>query len=152
MQLPRRGLADNRVSGYMQDMRSLAQLFKALSDETRLQMLGLLLQAGELCVCDFVEVLEITQSKASRHLRYLVNAGLLLDRREAVWVYFRLAETPEPAQAVLLAQLPSLLAGALDPKLAPRLAAWRKNKARGGPSCSIPTPRPPFQVANQRGR
>lgn len=135
-------------------MRDLAQLFKALSDETRLQMLGLLLHAGELCVCDFVEVLGITQSKASRHLRYLVNAGLLDDRREAVWVYFRLTPSAEPAQAALLAQLPSLLDGQLDPKLAPRLAAWRKNKARGGPSCSTPTPRAsnPTQVAAQRGR
>jgi DNA-binding transcriptional ArsR family regulator len=43
-------------------MRTLASVFKALSDETRLQMLGLLLREGELCVCDFVEVLSVTQS------------------------------------------------------------------------------------------
>ena len=56
-------------------MRTLTSVFKALSDETRLQMLGLLLKEGELCVCDFVDVSKITQSKASRHLRHLVNAG-----------------------------------------------------------------------------
>lgn len=90
-------------------MRSLSNLFKALSDETRLQMLGLLLKEGELCVCDFVEVLEITQSKASRHLRHLVNAGLLDDRREAIWVYFRIADAPKPDQAAVLMMLPNIL-------------------------------------------
>lgn len=65
-------------------MRNLASVFRALADETRLQMLALIMKYEELCVCDFVNVLEITQSKASRHLRYLLNAGFLQDRREAV--------------------------------------------------------------------
>lgn len=102
-------------------MRTVTRLFKALSDETRLQMLGLLLEKGELCVCEFIDLLGISQSKASRHLRHLVNAGLLEDRREAIWVYFRIADKPEPAQASVLEMLPDLLAGRMPAELFPRL-------------------------------
>lgn len=55
-------------------------------------MLGLLLRRKELCVCELMAALNITQSKASRHLRYLANAGLVIDRREGVWVRYRLNE------------------------------------------------------------
>ncbi len=112
-------------------MRPLAATFKALSEETRLQMLGLLLQEGEMCVCDFMEVLEISQSKASRHLRRLVSAGLLEDRREAVWVYFRIHAQPQAQQATLLTLLPELLEGRLSPQLFERLNGWRRRKAEG---------------------
>lgn len=71
-------------------MQELAELYKALADETRLSILTLLSKHGELCVCDVVGVLGITQSKASRHLRYLRNAGLVLDRREGTWSHYRL--------------------------------------------------------------
>ena len=104
----------------------MASVFKALSDETRLAMLGLLLREGELCVCDFVEVLKITQSKASRHLRYLVNAGLLQDRREAVWVYFRVAEKPEAVQAGILDGLQQVLPDQLPKELLASLKSWRR--------------------------
>jgi len=116
-------------------MRTLSNVFKALSDETRLQMLGLLLKEGELCVCDFVDVLEITQSKASRHLRYLVNAGLLDDRRDGTWVFFRIAEKPESAQANVIGLLPVVLDDRISPELFVRLADWRKSKDRAGNSC-----------------
>lgn len=116
-------------------LRALTSLFKALSDETRLRMLGLLLREGELCVCDFVEVLGVTQSKASRHLRYLVNAGLLQDRREAVWVHFRIAEAPGPAQTAVLKMLPGVLAGRVPAGLFTRLDEWRRRKERTGGSC-----------------
>jgi ArsR family transcriptional regulator, arsenate/arsenite/antimonite-responsive transcriptional repressor len=62
-------------------MKTEAQLFKALADETHLEILWLLMGQEELCVCDIMGVLGITQSKASRHLRYLFNAGLVTDRR-----------------------------------------------------------------------
>jgi ArsR family transcriptional regulator len=111
-------------------MRGLATLFKALSDETRLRMVGLVLTGGELCVCDFVDVLGITQSKASRHLRALVNAGLLADRREASWVYFRVADDLGAAQARLLEVLPAMLAGAAAPGLAVRLGRSKERQGR----------------------
>jgi len=118
-------------------MRTLTRVFKALADQTRLQMLGLLLEAGELCVCDFVAVLQITQSKASRHLRHLVDAGLLDDRREAVWVYFRISAEPGPAQALVLEVLPAVLAGRMPAGLFERLAAWRESKERPGSGCRV---------------
>ena len=73
-------------------MRETATLFKALGDETRLRLIWLLLNHRELCVCDFMEVLGITQSKASRHLRNLFHAGLVDDRREGLWVYYSLRQ------------------------------------------------------------
>ena len=119
-------------------MRTLTNVFKALSDETRLQMLGLLLKEGELCVCDFVDVLQISQSKASRHLRHLVNAGLLDDRRDGTWVHFRIAEKPEPAQGHVIGLLPAVLDNHISPELFVRLEDWRGVKACAGSSCGDP--------------
>src|SRR5437762_12794737 len=70
-------------------------LFKALADATRLRILGLLL-TGEVCVCHIHETLRISQPKASRHLAYLRNAGLVDTRREGLWVYYRMAVVPDP--------------------------------------------------------
>ena len=71
---------------------SYAQFFKCLSEPVRLRILFLLLNRGELCVCDLVESLEISQSVVSRHLAYLRNNGVLSSRREGAWVYYTLAE------------------------------------------------------------
>jgi len=71
-------------------MRKLLDALKALSDETRLRMLNLLYEK-ELCVCDIMEALQISQAKASRHLIYLKNADLVNDRKHAQWVYYSLA-------------------------------------------------------------
>jgi ArsR family transcriptional regulator len=90
------------VSSPSQTFRALAGIFKALADETRLQMLALLLERPELCVCHFERALEISQSKASRHLRYLLNAGLLKDRRDGVWMYYRLADDMGPERRLIL--------------------------------------------------
>ncbi len=72
-------------------MKKLAQTFKALSDETRLRILALLTQ-GELCVCDLMAILQLPQSTVSRHLAYLRNTALVADRREGVWMYYRLED------------------------------------------------------------
>jgi ArsR family transcriptional regulator len=74
---------------------SLEQLFQALGDATRLRILGLL-AAGEVCVCDIHGTLKISQPKASRHLAYLRRAGLVVARREGLWMHYRLADGPEP--------------------------------------------------------
>ena len=71
---------------------SYAQFFKCLSEPVRLRILFLLLKRGELCVCDLVESLDISQSVVSRHLAYLRNNGVLSSRREGAWVYYNLAE------------------------------------------------------------
>jgi ArsR family transcriptional regulator, arsenate/arsenite/antimonite-responsive transcriptional repressor len=70
-------------------MDKLLNVLKALSDETRLRILNLLYER-ELCVCDIVEILQISQAKASRHLIYLKNAGLVKDRKYAQWAYYSL--------------------------------------------------------------
>lgn len=72
-------------------MKQTSQLFKALSDDTRLRILGLLLE-GELCVCDLVTILDMPQSTVSRHLAYLRNSGLVSDNRQGVWMHYRLAD------------------------------------------------------------
>lgn len=115
-------------------MRTLSDLFKALSDETRLSMLALLSRRGELCVCDFVEALGITQSKASRHLRYLANAGLATDRRDTVWVFYRLPDAPSPDAAALLQALHPVLANRDLGDLEARLDAWNARKVTA-PAC-----------------
>jgi ArsR family transcriptional regulator, arsenate/arsenite/antimonite-responsive transcriptional repressor len=69
--------------------------FKALSDATRLRILGLLL-SGEVCVCHIHESLKIPQSKASRHLAYLRKAGLVDTRREGLWIHYRMADVADP--------------------------------------------------------
>jgi ArsR family transcriptional regulator len=79
-------------------MKDVARFFKALSDETRLRILHLLLK-GELCICDLMEVLQLPQSNVSRHMAYLKNAGLVDDRREAVWVYYSLTQPKNKVHA-----------------------------------------------------
>ncbi|MBA2626710.1 MAG: winged helix-turn-helix transcriptional regulator [Gemmatimonadales bacterium] len=66
-----------------------AQLFHALSDETRLQILGRLIH-GERCVCDLTDALDAAQSRLSFHLKVLKTAGLVTDRREGRWSYYAL--------------------------------------------------------------
>jgi len=72
-------------------MKELEQYFKALADTNRLRILNLLLH-GELCVCDIQYVLGATQPNVSRHLSYLKNSGLVLDRRDGYRIFYRLAE------------------------------------------------------------
>ena len=88
-------------------MKHEARFFKSLADETRLQILWLLMVQEELCVCDIMGVIGITQSKASRHLRYLFNLGLVTDRREGLWMYYRIQCLPAVAgkQVRLLAEM-----------------------------------------------
>jgi ArsR family transcriptional regulator, arsenate/arsenite/antimonite-responsive transcriptional repressor len=112
-------------------MRDPAMLFRALSDETRLQMLALIAIHRELCVCDFIGGLGITQSKASRHLRYLANADLLLDRREAVWVHYRLHPDLNPAVRRLIDSLPDLINPERFADLEQKMNTWLKQKKAG---------------------
>ena len=67
----------------------LSQFFQLLSDDTRLRSL-LLMQQGELCVCELVYALDIIQPKISRHLATLRDAGVVIDRRQGQWIYYQL--------------------------------------------------------------
>ena len=72
---------------------SIALLFKALADDTRLRLINLI-GDDEVCVCFFVEVLKINQPKISRHLAYLRRAGVVAARREGKWIHYRLVDPP----------------------------------------------------------
>jgi ArsR family transcriptional regulator len=74
------------------DVRRAAGLFHALSDETRLALVGML-RDGERCVCELQDSLDAAQSRLSFHLKVLKDAGLVNDRKEGRWVYYSL--TPE---------------------------------------------------------
>ncbi|MBU0534163.1 MAG: metalloregulator ArsR/SmtB family transcription factor [Candidatus Omnitrophica bacterium] len=69
-------------------MRQLTKVFKALSDETKLRILKILQERNEICVCEIMQALNISQSRASRNLGILKNAGFITDRRDGLWVYY----------------------------------------------------------------
>lgn len=89
-------------------MKKIARIFKALSDETRLRIIALL-TVGELCVCDLMAILQLPQSTVSRHLAYLKNVGLVDDRREGVWMHYKLIANDAGIQS-LIGDLPARLA------------------------------------------
>lgn len=70
-------------------MRELIKIFKALSDETRVRLLKLLEQR-ELCVCELMQTLDMTQSRVSRNLGILKDAGLVKARRDGLWIHYSL--------------------------------------------------------------
>ncbi len=77
------------VAGF--DLSHSVRAFHALSDPTRLQLVDLL-RSGERCVCELTQALSSAQNRLSFHLRVLKEAGLVLDRKEGRWVYYRLNE------------------------------------------------------------
>ena len=85
---------------------NLAASFKALSDPNRLRLISLLAENGEMCVCDFPEVLGVSQPTVSHHLKVLTNAGLLTRSKRGRWAFFRIAE---PAVTELMSALQNAL-------------------------------------------
>lgn len=92
------------ASKYAEDLKKLAdtimsaesaekkgKVFKALADEIRLRILSLL-AAREMCVCEVMVALDLTQPTASHHLGILENAGLVKDRKEGKWVFYSLSD------------------------------------------------------------
>ena len=76
--------------------------FSAMSNEIRLRCLMLLAQEEELCVCEFTHALGVAQPAVSRHLALLREAGMVLDRREGLWIHYRLhPDLPDWALQVL---------------------------------------------------
>ena len=83
-------------------------LFKCLADDTRARIMFLIQREGELCVCELTCALAESQPKVSRHLAQLRGCGLLADRRQGQWVYYRLhPDLPAWAGAVLAAASPA---------------------------------------------
>lgn len=86
------------------DLATAAGYFHALADETRLRVLELL-RSGERCVCDLAAGAGVAQPRLSYHLRALREAGILLDRRDGRWIYYRI----NPAAIAELTRLGQLL-------------------------------------------
>jgi ArsR family transcriptional regulator len=72
-------------------MRDFVKLCKALSDETRIRILKVLLQR-ECCVCEVMQALDISQSRASRNLGILEDAGFVRSKRDGLWIVYSIDE------------------------------------------------------------
>jgi DNA-binding transcriptional ArsR family regulator len=114
-------------------MAKLSRIFKALSDDTRLTIMGLVFRHGHLCVCEVERILGITQSKASRHLRYLRDAGLLEDEREGLIVNYRLPVKQVGNISSVLTMLRGVLSDHARPHAAQLLVSIRKARWAGTP-------------------
>ena len=75
--------------------------FRAFSDQTRLRILHLL-KSSELCVNDLVEIIDVPQPTASRHLAYLRRSDLVVTRKKGSWTYYALAQARNPFHKKLL--------------------------------------------------
>ncbi len=85
-------------------MQDLIRVMKALSDETRLRILKVLLEQ-ECCVCEVMQALDISQSRASRNLGILQEAGFLRARRDGVWIVYSVDWQTANRYAISLAKL-----------------------------------------------
>jgi ArsR family transcriptional regulator, arsenate/arsenite/antimonite-responsive transcriptional repressor len=111
-------------------MQDILNIFKALSEETRLRVLKLL-DRGELCVCDIVAALDLIQPKISFHLAVLKDAGLIKDRKQGKWVHYKIDDSDMFRRFLILSALERISAASVreDSK---RLAEFLKNKTAKG--------------------
>ncbi|NIY81076.1 metalloregulator ArsR/SmtB family transcription factor [Celeribacter sp. HF31] len=77
-------------------------ILSALSDQTRFAAMRLLYDGDEHCVCELMRVIGATQSRMSRHMQVLKQAGLVVDRRDAQWVRYRMNPDLSPDLKALL--------------------------------------------------
>ena len=78
-----------------------AKLFKAFSDPVRLRLVNLL-AGGEVCVCHLHEALGLPQPTVSRHLAYLRGTGVVVGRKDGLWVHYRLSEASTELHRILI--------------------------------------------------
>ncbi len=90
-----------------ENFESIADVYKALGDKTRLRIMALL-SHGELCVCELVGALSMSQPSISQHLRKLKQAGLLKERKTAQWVYYSLDVVKFPLLEDIVRALPDV--------------------------------------------
>ncbi len=94
-------LKDLEAVANRNELRVLANLVKSMADETRLAILTML-QDGEMCVCEIMEALPVSQPAVSHHLRILRQAGLIADRRQGKWIFYSLDPDAVESAASLL--------------------------------------------------
>ena len=114
-------------------MRELVKAFKALSDETRLRILNLLLET-ECCVCEVMQALDISQTRASRNLSALYDAGFLKLRKDGLWSLYSI---DREGMGEHFSDLVGAVRKALEGNEAVALDRERLKKAeRIGPGCA----------------
>jgi len=115
-------------------MRDAIKAFKALSDETRLRILNLLLEK-ECCVCEVMQALDISQTRASRNLNVLYDAGFLKLRKDGLWSLYSI---DWEGMRGYLNDLVAAVTKALEGNKVAALDRERLKKAeRVGPGCAI---------------
>jgi ArsR family transcriptional regulator len=115
-------------------MRDLIKAFKSLSDETRLRILNLLLER-ECCVCEVMQVLDISESRASRNLGFLYDAGFLKLRRNGLWALYSIdVEGLKPHYQDLLE---AVRKGLEENEIAILDKQRLQQAERVGPSCTV---------------
>ena len=114
-------------------MRDLVKASKALSDETRLRILNLLLER-ECCVCEVMQALQISQTRASRNLSTLYDAGFLKLRKDGLWSLYSIDE--KGMDAYLIGLVESVRKALVGNKLAAMDRERLKKAERVGPGCA----------------
>lgn len=89
------------------DIQYIEKQLKAVADANRLKLLACL-KKGEVCVCDFVDVLDISQPAVSQHLRKLKEAGIIAERKVGTWKHYRIAENQTPLMKDILSKIEPL--------------------------------------------
>jgi len=113
-------------------MHDLIKALKALSDETRLRILKILLEK-ECCVCEVMQALDISQSRASRNLGILQDAGFVKARRDGVWIVYSVDQQTANTHAISLTEL--LRNSPLSDEILAQDRERLKNSTRVGPGC-----------------
>ncbi|RAL21981.1 ArsR/SmtB family transcription factor [Thermoflavimicrobium daqui] len=89
------------------NLEQIAECHKSLGDKTRLRILSLL-KVEELCVCELVEILQMTQPAISQHIRKLKNTKLVKERRQGQWIFYSLDGSIYPFFQSILDTLPDM--------------------------------------------
>lgn len=97
----------------MEDMILMEKQLKAVADANRLKLLSCL-KKGEVCVCDFVDKLGISQPAVSQHLRKLKEAGIITERKVGTWKHYRLVEQQTLLMQGILKEIPLMEGCACD--------------------------------------
>ena len=93
----------------MINQKNAADVFKVLSDPTRLRIMRLLVvNKTEICVCEFVDSMEEQQYNVSKHIKLLESSGLIERRKESRWIYYSTTKEKDPIAAALFKIIASL--------------------------------------------
>jgi len=120
------------IYGKRKTMQDLIKVMKALSDETRLRILNLLLER-ECCVCEVMQALDISQTRASRNLVILRDAGFLKARREGLWIVYSVDWQATNRFTTYLAKL--LRDSPISNEILEKDKERLKHTKRAGPGC-----------------